>query len=164
MDILEIIKKRRSVRNYTKERLLDIDLEKILESAIWAPSGLNNQPWRFLIIKNTAEKDGLAKFTKYGKIIKAAAVSIVVCLNLRDSYNRDKDLMAIGACIQNICLCAHGLGLGACWLGEILNRKSQVAKYLCFDKNLEIMAVITLGYPDKAITKSHRKPLKEFII
>lgn len=164
MDILDIIRQRRSIREYKQDIPEDSDIEKILEAARWAPSGLNNQPWRFLVIKDKAKKDGLAGFTKYGGIIKNAPYVIAVCMNTADSYNRDKDLMAIGACIQNMCLEAHAVGLGTCWLGEILNKKEEVAKYLKLDADLELMAVVTLGYPDEDITEGCRKSLKNLKI
>jgi nitroreductase len=163
-DILDIIKQRRSIREYKKKMPSGEDIEKILEAGGWAPSGLNNQPWRFLVIKDKAQKDKLAEFTKYGDIIKDAPAVIVVCKDIADSYNRDKDLMAIGACIQNMCLEAHSLGLGTCWMGEILNRKKEVHKYLDLDEDLELMAVVTLGYPNEDITKGCRKPLRELKI
>ncbi len=164
MEILEIISKRRSIRKYKKELPRDSDIEKILEAARWAPSGLNNQPWKFSVIKDKNKKDGLAKFTKYGSVIKIAPLAIMVCLDLTASYHREKDLMAIGACIQNMLLETQSLGLGACWLGEIWNKKEEVAQYLKLDKNLELVAVIAIGYPDEKIFKGSRRPLENLII
>lgn len=164
MDILDTIRQRRSVREYKKELPPDEDIEKILEAGRWAPSGLNNQPWRFLVIKDEVKRAGLVDFTKYGDTIKNAPVVIVVCMDVADSYNWDKDLMAIGACIQNICLQAHSMGLGTCWLGEILNRKQEVSKYLKLDEDLELMAVITLGYPDEEAIEGCRKPFNKLRI
>ncbi|KPK42996.1 MAG: hypothetical protein AMJ78_00025 [Omnitrophica WOR_2 bacterium SM23_29] len=164
MDILEIIRQRRSIREYEKKIPPDTEIEKVLEAGRWAPSGLNNQPWRFLVIKDRAKKDGLARFTKYSDTINDAPVIIIVCIDIGNSYNREKDLMAIGACIQNMCLEAYSIGLGTCWLGEILNRKQDVAKYLGLDENLELMAVVTLGYSDEDITESCRKPLNKLKI
>ena len=80
MDILDKIKQRRSIREYKKEIPADADIKKILEAARWAPSGLNNQPWRFLVIKDKDKKDGLAKFTKYADTIKDAPLVIIVCM------------------------------------------------------------------------------------
>ena len=59
--------------------------------------------------------------------------------------------MAIGARIQNMLLAAHTLSLGACWLGEILNKREEVATYLNLDADLELTAVVTLGYPNEEI-------------
>lgn len=82
-----------------------------------------------------------------------------------EAGNRDKDLMAIGACIQNMCLEAHSLGIGTCWLGEILNKKDEVLNYLGLGKDLELSAVITLGYPDrKKELKSKRRELEKTVI
>jgi len=163
-DILDIIKLRRSIREYKKKIPSEEDIEKILQAGSWAPSGLNNQPWRFLVIKDKDQKDKLAEFTKYGDIIKDAPAVIVVCMDIADSYNRDKDLMAIGACIQNMCLEAHSLGLGTCWMGEILNRKKEVCEFLNLYEELELMAVVTLGYSSEHITKGCRKSLSELKI
>lgn len=58
----------------------------------------------------------------------------------------------------------HALSLGACWLGEILNKKDDVVLYLHLDKNLEFMAVVTLGVPDEKTKEGSRKPLKSLIV
>lgn len=159
-EIKQLIRTRRSIRQYGDKLPTESQIEEILESGRWAPSGLNNQPWRFLIVKEKAKKDGLAKFTKYGDIVRDAPVLILVFMDIADSYNRDKDLMAIGACIQNMLLVIESMGLAACWLGEILNQKAQVHKFLITDSDLELMAVISLGYSDEDLTQTSRKSLK----
>jgi len=164
MDILEIISTRRSVREYKKERPSDGDIKSILEAGHWAPSGLNNQPWRFIVIDDNDRKEGLARFTKYDDMIIRAPVSIVILFATTDSYDRDKDMMAMGACIQNMMLEAHSLDIGSCWLGEITNRKEDAAMYLGLDNDLEIVAVLTFGYSNEPITEGWRKPLKDMII
>lgn len=163
MEILNIIQQRRSVRKYKKDIPPEEEIIKILEAGRYAPSGLNNQPWRFLVIKDKTKKDTIAEFTKYGYIIKNAPMLIMVFIDKADSYNREKDLMAIGACIQNMLLQAQSMNLGTCWLGEILNQKDKVQKFLNLDDNLELLAVITLGYPDEK-PKSSRKSLKNLMI
>lgn len=161
--VRDAIKERRSIRQYTKRRLRGEDLKSVLEAGIWAPSGLNNQPWKFKVIRED-KKDGLAKFTKYGNVIKRAPSIICVFLDNSATYNREKDIMAIGASIQNMLLRAYELGLGTCWLGEILNKKEAVAKYLEVDSDYELMAAVTIGYSDEEITKGSRKGLKSFIL
>jgi len=163
MKTTSTIKERRSIRQYTRQIPKEDDVKKILEAALWAPSGLNNQPWKFKVLKET-QKDALAKFTKYAHIIKNAPLAICVFLDNGSTYNREKDIMAIGACVQNMLLEAHELGLGTCWLGEILNKKKEVQEYLGIDSDLELMVVVTLGYSDEEITKGCRKGLKNFIL
>lgn len=163
MKVEDAIKERRSIRQYTDKVPKEEDIEKVLEAARWAPSGLNNQPWKFKVIKDKDEKDGMAKFTSSGRVIKNAPVAICVFLDKTAMYSREKDTMAIGACIQNMLLQAHALGIGSCWLGEILNKKKEVEKYLKTHSDYELMAVATLGYSDKKATGS-RKKLKDFLL
>jgi nitroreductase len=164
MDISNLIKQRRSIRKFGKKKITDRDINKIMDAARWAPSGMNNQPWRFSIIRTDQTRLGLSKLTKYGQIIKNAPLVILVFLSLADSYDRDKDLMAIGASIQNMLLEAHSLGLGTCWLGEILNKKKEVCQMLKLEKKLECMAAIAVGYPAEKIAKGYRKSLRELLV
>ncbi len=163
MDILELIKTRRSVRKFKKKAVSIEIIDQILEAGRWAPSGLNNQPWKFMFLGQES-KDSLAEHTKYSSIVKNADKLILVFFDKEDSYNRDKDLMAIGACIQNMLISIHSKGLGACWLGEILNQKIQIHKLLKTSKNLELVGVLALGYPLNSISKGRRKKLKDLTI
>ena len=158
----DAIKSRRSIRKYTSQIPKDADIKKILNAAILAPSGLNNQPWKFKILKNK-EKDKLSDFTHYGNIIKAAPVVICVFLDKETSYNREKDILAIGASIENMLLQAEALGFATCWLGEILNQRKDVEGFLKIKQSYEFMAAISLGYPDEE-PESSRKPLKSFLL
>ena len=164
MDVGNAIRQRRSIRQYTNEMPKKEDVKKILEAAIWAPSGLNNQPWKFKVIEDKPQKDGLAEFTKYSKIVKNAPLVICVFLDNSATYNRDKDVMAVGAAIENMLLTACELGLAACWLGEILNKASQVQDYLKTDSDYELMAVVTLGFSDEEVTKGCRRAFKSFTL
>jgi len=164
METIEAIRKRRSVRSFTQEVPDDKTIMEILDSARWAPSGLNNQPWRFMAVRDTGARQGLARFTKYSAIILGAPLSIMVCLDLSASYHREKDIMSVGAAIQNILLAAHSLGLGTCWLREITNRKEEIARWLGLKKDLEIMAVVAVGYPAGPAGEGERRPLEEFLL
>lgn len=165
MDLLPQIKHRRSIRKFKKTIPGRILLKKILEAGRWAPSGLNNQPWRFIVISDCGLKRGLSKFSEYSGIIEHAPLLIVVLMDIKESYNRKKDFMAIGACIENMLLEASSLKLGACWLGEILNKDRQVLKYLKLKKGLQLMAVIALGYPKPLKnSRTKRKPLAKLTL
>lgn len=163
MDILEPIKQRRSIRKFKKDSIPTEVIDKILEAGSWAPSGLNNQPWRFMVLEAN-EKDAIAQFTKYSSIIKAADKIILVFMDKDASYSYEKDLMAIGACIQNMLLYAHKQGIGSCWLGEILNQRKEVQKHLGILENLELEAVIALGYPAEKGEKGERLALNKLMI
>jgi nitroreductase len=164
MNCYNIIIARRSIRKYSKKQISEAVLMKIINAGLWAPSGLNNQPWKFQVIINKEQKDIISKFTKYSAIIKSAQVLLCVFLDKNQMYNRDKDLMSIGACIQNILLRAWELGVGSCWLGEILNRKNEICSYLSIPESLELMAVISLGYPAGITKKGQRKDISSFLV
>jgi nitroreductase len=163
MSILNLIKSRRSVRKFKKANVSAKTIEEILTAGSWAPSGLNNQPWRFMVLEGQ-KKDALAKFTHYSYMIKGADKIILVFLDKKSSYNLEKDLMAIGACIQNMLLYIHSKNLGACWLGEILNKRAEVKKALKLSKSLKLEAVLAIGYPAESVKKSKRVNLKNLIL
>ncbi|HOO73490.1 MAG TPA: nitroreductase [Spirochaetota bacterium] len=162
-EMLKAIKKRRSIRKYTDDNVSDEAINSLIEAARWAPSGLNNQPWRFVILRDKNILKELSTMTKYGRIIRACDAAIGVYFHLASGYNRDKDLMSIGAAIENILLAADSLDIGALWLGEILNRKDDVSALLGVGNDHELMAVIALGRPDEH-PSSKRKPANELII
>jgi len=161
--VFEAIRERRSVRRFAKESVSEEKITKILEAARWAPSGKNNQPWKFKVVSGEDEKSALAECTHYSDTIKQASVLIAVYLDSERGYDRTKDIQSIGACCQNIWLAAHSLGLGAVWNGEILNHKRCVRKVLETPENLELMAVFCIGHPAEEST-SDRLPLEELVI
>ncbi len=164
--IVELIRSRRSVRRFTDRPVNDEMINTLLEAARWAPSGCNNQPWRFVVIRDDKIKEELAGLTKYGKIILRAPVSIVVFLDNDSLYHREKDIQSIGAALQNMLLAAHGLGLGAVWLGEILKNAKRVGELLELPTRFELMAVVAVGYPDPEhkATRKERQPLAELVL
>ena len=164
MDVFNAIKTRRSVRRFQKRTVPAKYITAILEAGRWAPSGLNNQPWRFLVIEDAVERRRLAQCTTSAGIITGATALIAIFLDTKSSYHREKDSMAIGACIENMLLAAHGQGVGGCWLGEILNKKHVVSALLKVDKALDLMAVIALGYPSRVPSPGRRVPLKKLCI
>ncbi len=163
METREAIKTRRSVRGFTSEDVTDEIIEEILEAGRWAPSGLNNQAWRFIVVRNEETKVELSKLTRYGPTIKNAPVLIVVFLDREHMYHYVKDIQSIGACIQNMLLAIHSLGLGGVWLGEILKNKEMVNKVLGAPESYELMAVVALGHPVKKTRRSDRKNLSELV-
>ncbi len=163
LDIFTLIIDRRSVRAFTDT---DVNIEtvlKIVEACSYAPSGHNNQPWSFAIVKDKAFKEEVSQLTAYKKIISNANVPIVVFLDKENSYDRDKDLMALGACIQNMLLYAHSIGLGSVWLGEILKNKEKLRIMLEVSSEKEVMAVIAIGYPAKKPAFPGRRSVDELV-
>jgi nitroreductase len=163
MNIFELIRSRRSIRKFTGQPVPDETVDRIIEAGTWAPSGLNNQPWRFAVVRDEGLKEKIAPLTHYSRIIREADVLIAVFLDNDASYDRTKDCQAIGACIQNMLLVIHSNGLGAVWLGEILKSKDEVRKIIDAPESHELMAVIALGHPAGQGGKPGRKSLEETV-
>ncbi|MBI4844562.1 MAG: nitroreductase [Nitrospirae bacterium] len=165
MDILDGIYSSRSVRKYTGIPVTQDELYEIIKAGTWAPSGLNNQPWRFVIVTDKEIRLKLAQLTKYKKIIENAPACIAVFIDKDAMYNDLKDHQAMGACIQNMLLAAHALGLGAVWLGEILKSANEVRTLFELPEAMELMAVVAVGHPASgAKAKSNRKDILEVLL
>lgn len=158
---IETIFARRSIREYTEDPVSNDDINTILDCGRWAPSGLNNQPWKFIVIQNEDNIKKLADCTHYSKIVLQAKVLIVVYLDQEAMYHHDKDVLAIGASIQNMLLACEELDLGAVWLGEILKKSEQVNGILGVPESLELMAVLAIGQPVEKERSSTRKAIEE---
>ena len=164
MDLLEGIYTRRSIRRYTAQAVEREQLIEIIKAGTWAPSGLNNQPWRFVIVREREARLKLAEFTKYRTILESAPACIAVFVDRGAMYNDIKDHQAMGACIQNMLLAAHALGLGAVWLGEILKNAENVRAFLELPPEMELMAVIAIGHPGAGSRTSQRKKIDDVLI
>jgi nitroreductase len=164
MDLLEAIYTRRSVRQFTGEPVKKEHIVEIVKAGTWAPSGLNNQPWRFAVVTDASKRLEMAKLTKYRKVIEGAPALIAVFVDKEAMYHETKDHQAMGACIQNMLLAAHALGLGAVWLGEILKSADEVRLLLGLPESLDLMAVVALGHPARRDQKSNRKDVSEVLL
>ena len=159
------IRERRSVRNFTKQYIESDLIKQIVIAGISAPSGKNGQPWRFIIIhKNKELLSQLSALTVYNRYVSKADCLIAVYLDKSQSYDYIKDVQAIGACIENMLLQATALGIGSCWIGEILNKAAEVNSLLGANNNLELMAVVALGYMDDKTPQPKKKGLDECLL
>ncbi|AKB46764.1 Nitroreductase family protein [Methanosarcina sp. Kolksee] len=161
--VINTILNRRSVREFTDKTVSKEDISIILNSGHWAPSGLNNQPWRFIVIRDRETIQKLSECTHYSGIVAGAPLLIATFLDNETSYNRTKDLEAIGAAVENMLLTCCDLGLGGVWLGEILNQKEKVNSILDCPSDLELMAVLAIGEPVPKERTSTRRALSEIV-
>lgn len=160
-EILKTICKRRSVRRFNPEPLTREQIELILEAARWAPSGKNTQPWRFVVVQSEVKKKELAKLAPQQAMIATAPITLAVLLDKKAGYDELKDAQGIGACIQNILLAVHSLGLGACWMGK--TRDSELESLLEAKESEELMALIPIGHPAEFPPPTPRLPLPEIL-
>ena len=168
MDIIEVIRTRRSIRSFKPDPIPKEDLMKILEAAIWAPSAGNCQPWEFIVVTREDLKRSIA-FAALGQMwIAEAPVVVVVCANISRSERRygerGRNLYVIqdtAAAIQNMLLTAHALGYGTCWVGAF--NESAVMKALNIPKGVRPIAIIPIGKPAESPLPSSRRPLEEVL-
>lgn len=159
--IIDAILSRRSIRKFTQEPVGEKEIETILNCGIWAPSGLNNQPCRYIVVQERSNIVDIADCTHYSDVVLNAPVLIAVFLDKDAMYNYVKDVQAAGASIQNMLLSCHSMGLGAVWLGEILNQKEKVNSILEAPDSFELMAVLAIGHPKGDKRTSSRRALGE---
>lgn len=162
--VLNAIYQRRSIREFTSKDVKLGHLHEIIKAGSWAPSGLNNQPWRFVVVTDKSSRLQIAEQTRYSHIIKAAPALIAVFLDIKEIYHEIKDHQAAGACLQNMLLAAEDLGLGAVWLGEIVNKKEQVNRIIKIGNEYDLMAIVAIGHPVHHNQKSKRKEINNLII
>jgi nitroreductase len=164
MELLDGLQTRRSIRTYTEQPVTREQLREIVRLGTMAPSGQNNQPWRFVTIQSKETLQKLAQLTKYSHIIGKAAACIAVFVDRTAMYHEVKDHQSMGACIQNLLLAGHGMGLGGVWLGEILKSAKEVRELCGLSDNVELMAVVALGHPAGKGGKASRKSVEEVLL
>jgi nitroreductase len=162
--VLNAIFDRRSVRHFTEASVDKALLMEALKAASWAPSGLNNQPWRFGLIRDADLKAKLGGLTRYTNVLKSASVLVTFFLDKDSSYDYVKDCQAVGASIQNFLLAVHARDLGAVWIGEILKNKDEIRRILELPDRLELMAVVAVGHPAHRNQSSHRRAIEELVL
>ena len=166
-NLIAKIKSRKSIRNFIYKKIDNDTIGEILECGRWAPSGRNSQPWKVCIVSHPTVKRLVAEQSIHGGIIESAYLNFVVFLDLERGYDRVKDVLAMGAFIENMLLAVHAKGLGGVWIGEILKNKEKVSEvFKLSPEKYELMGVLVVGLIDLALEKKEkreRRPLVEFI-
>ena len=168
LDIFQVFRDRRSIRKY-KDTLVEADkVEQILEAARLAPSWKNLQCWRFLIISEHEQRQALIKAfpedNPGAQAIATAPLIIVVCAIPSESgiENGIEYYVADTAiAFEHLCLAAHALGLGTCWMGWF--DESTIKKALDIPDKIRVVGITPLGYPDQEPKARPRKALSEIV-
>lgn len=190
MDMLELIKNRKTRRRYQNKDISDRSIGKILEAGRWGPSLLLGfQPWKFVVIRNKLIIKALSqlmlnKSYKIGAggnmLLRLSANTIVNANILIVVYNtqpvekalrrfkerfiklgRITEISSISAAIQNMMLVAETLGIGSCWHDSPLLCKKEINRLLNVKE--ELFAILTFGYPAEKGKRAKRKPLSDSI-
>jgi len=149
---------RRSVRAYSSAEVSDEAVKTLLEAAMAAPSAVAKDPWRFVVIRNRRTLAQIAAALPSGQMLAGAALGIAVCGDLEAAHDRQLSylLQDCSAAIENLLLCAHILGLGACWLGvhPREDRVQRLKEILGLPASVIPVACVSIGHP--AETKEPR--------
>lgn len=188
-ELLDLIKSRKSVRKYSDKHISDEDLRKILEAGRLAPSWMNVQCWKFILVKSQEKKDLLSELSAGQPQVKNAD-AVIVCVADPDSWEEAKithiqkpalnpalqcengilirSLEQVIYPVSYMMLEAESLGISSCIIGafgsEITGILPDVYAKTKKELNLKdsqiISTIITLGY-EETPTQAEKKR-KEF--
>ena len=150
MNVIEAILKRRSIRKFSKEKVSDEIINKLLEAAMAAPSACNKTPWEFYVVKSD-EMNRKLEDPQYFRTYESP-LKIVVCGNKNDFMANDREEFWVQDCssaIENILVSALEYGLGNCWCGvyPVNDRTKACKSVIGLDDNIIPLGIILVGYP-----------------
>ena len=163
--VLDNIFSRKSVRAYTDQDVTPQQVETILKAAMAAPSGMNMQPWRFVVVREQATKDKLA--IGFNKMIAKAPVVIVVFGKTTgrmggENHNWTADC---AAATENLLLAVEALGLGAGWTAcyPYDDRMNPTIEALGLPKDVTPYCIVPIGYPADEPKEKKRKEIEAIL-
>jgi len=159
--VLDVIRKRRTVRAFTDEEVTDEQVETILQMAMYAPTYMNRQPWHFVVVRDKELQKSLGETLGVRPYIQQASAVIAVYGDPNISNTWDLDGCAA---IENMLIAATALGLGSAWAGSPGNLAWGEAEQLMKDAlkvpaGFRALSLVCLGHPAKMVvphTKDER--------
>jgi len=151
MELLEIMRTRRSIRSFTDEPIPEEKLSKILDAALLSPSGKAIRPWELIVIK---DKDTISKLVHFraggAAALKTASCAVVVIADAeaQDVWTEDCSIVMYG-----MQLMASSLDIGSCWVqGRLRSAGSEssneyVKAELKYPDKYQLQAILALGMP-----------------
>ena len=149
MEIFEALISRRSIRQFTAEPVRRQLSDKLLQAAMQAPSAHNSQSWQFVVIDDHDILVRIARFHPYASMLNHAPLAITVCGDRHIEKSVEYLALNCAAATQNILLAAHGLDLGAVWLGIYPRpeRMKKLAELLALPESIVPVSLTAIGYP-----------------
>jgi nitroreductase len=164
MDFLELVTSRYSVRSYQPRPVEQDRLDRILEAARLAPSGVNQQPWKFVVVRDAEIRRRLAVACWNQQFVAQAPVVIAGVGLMPDRIMRcdiPGDPVDVAIAMEHLALAATAEGLGTCWIGRF--HQDQVREVLGIPDSAKVIEVMTLGYPADSPRTKDRKPIGEIV-
>ena len=156
-DMIELLRKRRSIRKFTREKVDPATVELLIEAVLRAPSSRGINPWEFVLVDDTELLSRLARSKEHGsEFLKNAPLAMVVCADSNKSDVWVEDCAIASIIVQ---LAALSLGLGSCWV-QIRKRmhdgsrfaEEYIRELLDLPEHLKVESIIGIGHPGE--TKS----------
>lgn len=157
----ELIKKRRSIRQFTDEQLSPEQVELILKAGLMAPTSKNSRPWEFVVVEDKEMLKQLAASKAHGaSFLEGCALAVIVMANVMTSEAWVEDTSIASIYMQ---LQAEDLGLGSCWCqirGRVTEDETDSNEYVrrLFDIPYQLEVLSIIGFGHKA---QDRKPFDE---
>ena len=156
MDAMEVIRRRRTVRDLTGASIPRADLETIVDAGRLAPSGHNRQPWDFIVI---TEREMINELKIGAQWMEKAGAIIALVLDPAVKFWIEDG----SAAIENMLLAATALGYGSCWLqGYTEPLEEQFKALLDVPAEKRLLTLIPIGVP-VAWPEQEKKALDEVI-
>jgi len=153
-EMLDILRKRRSVRKYKAKAIEPEVIEQLKEAAIRSPTSRDFRPWRFLFISDNGKLEVLSGAKTSGSsFLKGASLGVVVCADEHESDVWIEDCAIASIILQ---LTGLSLGLGSCWIqirkrmhSDAQTSEEYVRSVLDLPANMKVESIIAFGYPDE---------------
>ena len=163
MKVIEAIQKRYSCRAYLDKPVEQGKLDQIFEAARQAPSAKNLQDWRFVVVTDKKVKQQVAGCTNHQDAFGQAGAIIAACSVCGETMKCGQRIAPIDVSIalEHIALMATELGLATCWIGSFDAEK--VRQVLEIPKDVAIIELMALGYPEKGYRQTTRELMKSIV-
>jgi len=164
--VKELLYERRSIRQFTDKPVPESMIREILQAGLMAPQGCNVGSTRFIVLRNPEE----------WKLVQSDipienGVMIVVCQDMRvykalkfDEHVPQNIYYDAATAADHMCLMAHALGLGACWLTHGAETQKRIREYFGLPEPFVSRCHLVVGWPDETPIKSERMSLDDVII
>lgn len=110
----DLLKKRRSIRKFTNEKVTDDEIRKIIEAALYAPSGMGKNPWEFLVLSNPEDMKKAALAKKDQPVFEDKGSHLILVLTDKEKSSTYIEDSAIVSFLMQEKI--SELGLGSCWI------------------------------------------------
>jgi nitroreductase len=164
MELKEAITKRQSIRDYQDKPVPEEKLARVLEAARLAPSASNMQPWKFVVVTDSKQRQELARAANRQTFVGQAPVVIAAVATNPESVMSSgipRYAVDLAIAVDHITLAAVDEGLGTCWIGAFSQQK--VKEILNIPDRYRVVALLPLGFPAEETAAKLRKSLSEIV-